>query len=60
MVKRVVRERGTTYILLGAPSAPRGLGRFREPLPMQLLRLLPDVDIRVVSERKGRGGRDKH
>ena len=34
---RVARERGTTYVLLGAPSARRGLGRLGEPLPMRLI-----------------------
>jgi two-component system, OmpR family, sensor histidine kinase KdpD len=46
---RVARERGTTYILLGAPSSRRALGRLREPLPMRLARLLPDVDVRMVA-----------
>ena len=52
---RVARERGTTYVLLGAPSARRGLGRFAEPLPLRILRALPDVDVRVVAERSASG-----
>ena len=36
---RVARERGTTYVLLGAPSLRRGLGRLGEPLPLRLMRL---------------------
>jgi two-component system sensor histidine kinase KdpD len=48
---RVARERGTTYILLGAPSARRPLGRLREPLPTRLARLLPNVDVRIVADR---------
>ena len=52
---RVARERGTTYVLLGAPTPRRGLGRFGEPLPMVLLRRLPGVDLRVVADRTKRG-----
>jgi two-component system, OmpR family, sensor histidine kinase KdpD len=48
---RVARERGTTYILIGPPPSRRGLGRFAEPLPMKLLRELPDVDVRIVADR---------
>jgi len=46
---RVARERGTTYVLMGAPSARRGLGRLAEPLPLRLTRALPDVDVRLVA-----------
>ena len=48
---RVARERGTTYLLLGAPSPRRGLGRFSEPLPLRLVRALPEVDVRIVADR---------
>jgi len=48
---RVAHERGTTYVLLGAPSLRRGLGRLGEPLPMRLMRLAPDVDVRIVADR---------
>jgi two-component system, OmpR family, sensor histidine kinase KdpD len=51
---RVARERGTTYVLLGTPSARRGLGRLVEPLPMRLARELPDVDVRMVANRSRR------
>jgi two-component system, OmpR family, sensor histidine kinase KdpD len=55
---RVARDRGTTYVLLGTPSAGRGLGRLREALPMRLARLLPEVDVRIVADRAGaRDGR---
>jgi two-component system sensor histidine kinase KdpD len=50
-VARVARERGTTYVLLGAPRARRGLGLLRAPLPMRLLQELPDVDVRIVADR---------
>jgi two-component system sensor histidine kinase KdpD len=53
-VARVVRERGITYILLGASRPARGLGRLREPLPLRLVRLLPGVDVRIVADRARR------
>lgn len=50
-VRRVARERGSTYILLG-PSRPRhGLGRLRPTLVDRLLEAVPGVDVRVVSDR---------
>jgi two-component system sensor histidine kinase KdpD len=49
----VARERGTTYIHTGPPAPRRGLGRLAEPLPMRLLRELPDVDVRIVADRPG-------
>jgi two-component system sensor histidine kinase KdpD len=55
---RVARERGITYILLGASRPPRGLARLREPLPARLVRLAPGVDVRIVADRtrmRGRG-----
>jgi len=45
-LKRVTRERGTTYILLGPP--PR---RARTPLVLKILRELPELDVRVVARR---------
>jgi two-component system sensor histidine kinase KdpD len=48
---RVARERGTTYIHTSPPAPRRGLGRLAEPLPMRLLRELPDVDVRIVADR---------
>jgi two-component system sensor histidine kinase KdpD len=51
---RVARERGTTYLLLGTPSPRKGLGRLTEPLPMRLVRELPDVDVRMVADRSRR------
>ena len=51
VLERVVRERGTTYVLLGPPAPRRGLGRLAEPLVMRILRALPHVDVRVVADR---------
>ncbi len=50
-VARVACERGTTYILLGRSREPRGLARLRAPLPQQLMRRLPGVDVRIVADR---------
>jgi two-component system sensor histidine kinase KdpD len=50
---RVARERGSTYVLIGAPRGRRGLRRFSEPLHDRLLKLLPGVDLRIVADRRG-------
>jgi two-component system sensor histidine kinase KdpD len=52
VVQRVVRERGTTYLLIGTPS-PRGpIERLLRPsLDHRLLRALPGVDLRIVADR---------
>jgi len=54
-VARVARQRGTTYIFMGAPSARRGLGRLTEPAAVRLTRALPDVDVRLVAQRRASG-----
>lgn len=48
---RIARERGSTYILLGASRPRRGLRRLPTPLPQRLIELLPGVDVRIVSDR---------
>jgi two-component system, OmpR family, sensor histidine kinase KdpD len=56
---RVVRERGSTYIMVGEARPPTGLRRLREPLPQRLMRATPGgVDVRIVAHRgaKGEGG----
>jgi two-component system sensor histidine kinase KdpD len=50
------RALGSTYVMIGTPSPPRGLGRFRRrtaehSLLGDLLRGLPGVDVRVVADR---------
>ncbi len=51
-VARVVRERGSTYIMVGESQPPRGLARLREPLPQRLMRATPPgVDVRIVAHR---------
>src|ERR1700761_8704672 len=52
---RVVRERGSTYVMLGESERPRGLARLRDPLPQRLMRATPPgVDVRIVAHRGGR------
>jgi two-component system, OmpR family, sensor histidine kinase KdpD len=59
----VARELGVTYVLMGAPSAPRGIGRLGlrragvdGSLLGRLLRELPGVDVRIVADPALRGG----
>ncbi|HEY5053975.1 MAG TPA: histidine kinase [Solirubrobacterales bacterium] len=56
-VSRVVRERGSTYIMVGEADPPRGFARLREPLPQRLMRATPPgVDVRIVAHRGLRDG----
>jgi two-component system sensor histidine kinase KdpD len=49
---RTVRERGTTYVLLGEGRPRRWIDRLREPLPQRLMGATPrGVDVRIVSQR---------
>ncbi len=57
---RLARSLGSTYVLLGTPSLPKGLLRFGSSasdraLPMRLLRGLPGVDIRIIADPALRG-----
>jgi two-component system sensor histidine kinase KdpD len=55
---RVVRERGSTYLMVGESLPRKGLGRLREPLPQRLMKATPaGVDVRIVAHR---GGREEH
>jgi two-component system, OmpR family, sensor histidine kinase KdpD len=55
VTQRVARERGTTYVLMGAPSPQRALRRLMAPgLPARLMTLLPGVDVRIVADRTQR------
>ncbi len=55
VAQRVARERGTTYVLMGAPSAQGPLRRLMAPgLPARLMTLLPGVDLRIVADRTQR------
>jgi len=54
-VARVVRERGSTYLMVGESLPRKGLGRLREPLPQRLMRATPGgVDVRIVAHRGGK------
>jgi two-component system sensor histidine kinase KdpD len=54
VVIRVARSLGSTYVLMGTPSARRGVARLgggsERSLLMRLLRGLPGVDVRVVAD----------
>jgi len=51
-VARIVRERGSTYIMVGESLPRRGIARLREPLPQRLMRATPPgVDVRIVAHR---------
>ena len=50
-----IRDRGTTYVLLGESSRRRGLARLREPLPLRIMAAAPrGVDVRIVASRRER------
>ena len=52
---RVVRERGSTYLMVGESLPRHGLRRLREPLPQRLMNATPaGVDVRIVAHRGGR------
>jgi two-component system sensor histidine kinase KdpD len=53
-VKRVVPERGTTYVFVGTPDESRRREILRGSLVSALVRELPGVDIRVVANRAER------
>ncbi len=54
-VARVVRERGTTYLMVGESLPRRGFARLREPLPQRLMKATPaGVDVRIVAHRGGK------
>jgi two-component system sensor histidine kinase KdpD len=57
---RVVRERGSTYIMVGESLPRRGFARLREPLPLRLMEATPPgVDVRIVAHRGAKEGGDE-
>jgi len=59
VAQRVAHERGTTYVLIGAPKPRSPLRRLTQPaLPFRLLALLPGVDLRIVADRTQRTKED--
>ena len=53
-VRRVVGERGSTYVFVGTPDESRRREILRGSLVSALVRELPGVDIRVVANRADR------
>jgi two-component system sensor histidine kinase KdpD len=54
-VRRVVKDRGTTYVLMGTPKPRNALRRLATPaLPFRLIQLLPGIDLRIVADRSRR------
>jgi two-component system sensor histidine kinase KdpD len=53
-VRRIVYERGTTYVFVGTPDESRRREILRGSLVSALVRGLPGVDIRVVANRADR------
>lgn len=55
VAQRVAQDRGTTYVLMGAPKPRSALRRLTQPaLPFRLLQLLPGLDLRIVGDRTQR------
>jgi K+-sensing histidine kinase KdpD len=40
------------YIFIGQPRPGRGMRRFEEALPEQLIRKLPGIDVRIVADAR--------
>ena len=53
-IRRVVIDRGTTYLLLGTPDESRRTEVLRGSLVSALVRTLPGVDVRVIANRADR------
>jgi len=53
-VKKVARERGSTYIFVGTPDESRRREIFGGSLLSRMVRELPGIDIRVVANRADR------
>ncbi len=53
-VRRVARERGSTYVFVGTPDESRRREIFGGSLLSRMVRELPGVDIRVVASRADR------
>jgi two-component system sensor histidine kinase KdpD len=53
---QVVRERGSTYLMVGESLPRHGFARLREPLPQRLIKATPaGVDVRIVAHRGSKG-----
>jgi len=58
-VRRVARERGSTYVFVGTPDESRRREIFGGSLLSRMVRELPGVDIRVVASRADRARLDE-
>ena len=56
-VREFARDHGTTYVLVGYPHRSRLVRFLREPLPIQLVRELEGIDVRIVADRSRLGGK---
>jgi two-component system sensor histidine kinase KdpD len=55
VTQRVAADRGTTYVLMGAPRPRSALRRLLGPaLPVRLIGALPGIDLRIVADRTSR------
>jgi two-component system sensor histidine kinase KdpD len=55
VTQRVARDRGTTYVLMGAPKPRSAIGRLMAPAPaLRLIGALPGIDLRIVADRSQR------
>ncbi len=55
VARRIVSERGTTYVLMGTPSPRGAVARLMTaPLPLRLIGLMPGIDLRIVADRTQR------
>ncbi len=50
-VRRITRERGSTYIFVGTPDERRRVEILRGSLLSRMVREIPGIDIRVVADR---------
>jgi two-component system sensor histidine kinase KdpD len=53
-VKKIARERGSTYIFVGTPDESRRREILGGSLLSRMVRELPGIDIRVVANRADR------
>jgi two-component system sensor histidine kinase KdpD len=59
VTQRVARDRGTTYVLMGAPKPRSAIGRLMAPSPpLRLIGALPGIDLRIVADRSQRPRED--
>lgn len=54
-VRAVARDRGSTYVFIGTPDSRRREEVMHGSLVMRLVRALPGIDVRIVSDPNTRG-----